>query len=225
MIAHFRIWTAFVVVLLLQGCATERRYPPPNLPASARLVEVSSAQPPEPAIRQVSAIDAAGRVSSAPREVLVLSGGGMYGAYPAGVLKGWAASGRRPRFDVVTGISTGALIAPFALLGPEYDATLERGYTSTTAADLYRLRLPPALLWSDSLAKAHPLRRLARLRIEKRNSEPIGHHIEHGDAYIRALAAQAARNQGFEDRRMRRRARRDIDDRNADAAGTLRRPG
>jgi len=165
MIAHFPIWTAFGVVLLLQGCATERRYPPPNLPASARLVEVSSAQPPEPAIRQVSAIDAAGRVSSAPREVLVLSGGGMYGAYPAGVLKGWAASGRRPRFDVVTGISTGALIAPFALLGPEYDATLERGYTSTTAADLYRLRLPPALLWSDSLAKAHPLRQRVRTEI------------------------------------------------------------
>jgi predicted acylesterase/phospholipase RssA len=66
---------------------------------------------------------------------------------------------------VVCGVSTGALIAPFAFLGPEYDAALERGYTTTTAADLYSLRVPPAQLWSDSLAKAHPLRQRVKAEI------------------------------------------------------------
>ena len=56
---------------------------------------------------------------------LALSGGGGDGAFGAGILCGWTAAGTRPRFKLVTGISTGALIAPFAFLGPEYDAKLE----------------------------------------------------------------------------------------------------
>ena len=48
---------------------------------------------------------------------LALSGGGADGAYGAGVLNGWTASGTRPEFTVVSGVSTGALIAPFAFLG------------------------------------------------------------------------------------------------------------
>src|SRR5262249_41381568 len=59
-------------------------------------------------------------------EVLVLSGGGMYGAFTAGVLAGWSETGTRPNFDCVTGVSTGALIATIAFLGPDYDATLAR---------------------------------------------------------------------------------------------------
>jgi hypothetical protein len=88
--------------------------------------------------------------------VLVLSGGGMNGAYTAGVLKGWTASGARPRFDVVTGISTGALIAPFAFLGPEYDAELERLYTSVRRENIFR----PRLLCLDSVASSKPLEQL-----------------------------------------------------------------
>ena len=65
----------------------------------------------------------------------------MFGSYTAGVLKGWTASGKRPVFDVVTGISTGSLIAPFAFLGPEYDDFLERKYTSVMSADIYEIRL------------------------------------------------------------------------------------
>ena len=49
---------------------------------------------------------------------LALSGGGSDGAFGAGVLCGWTASGKRPEFDLVTGVSTGALTAPFAFLGP-----------------------------------------------------------------------------------------------------------
>jgi len=114
-----------------------------------------------PAIRQISATEP----GHLPRDVLVLSGGGMFGAYPAGVLKGWTASGRLPRFDAVTGVSTGALIAVFAFLGPEYNAVLERGYTSQTARDLFSIRLPPALFWSDSLVDAHPLRQRVKAEI------------------------------------------------------------
>jgi hypothetical protein len=90
---------------------------------------------------------------SVPRNVLVLSGGGMNGAYGAGVLKGWTASGVRPQFDVVTGVSTGALIAPYAFLGSEYDTELERVYTSMRQDNIFR----PRFLWLDSLVSSIPL--------------------------------------------------------------------
>ncbi len=67
---------------------------------------------------------------------LALSGGGADGAYGAGVLNGWTASGTRPTFSIVSGVSTGALIAPFAFLGPQYDETLRDIYTSGVAASL-----------------------------------------------------------------------------------------
>jgi hypothetical protein len=68
---------------------------------------------------------------------LALSGGGGDGAYGAGVLAGWTASGSRPDFAVVTGVSTGALIAPYAFLGPRYDEALKQAYTTLTAADVF----------------------------------------------------------------------------------------
>jgi hypothetical protein len=61
---------------------------------------------------------------------LALSGGGSDGAFGAGVLVGWTETGTRPEFDVVTGISTGSLIAPFAFLGPAYDGSLKEAYTT-----------------------------------------------------------------------------------------------
>jgi hypothetical protein len=67
---------------------------------------------------------------------LALSGGGGDGAYGAGVLNGWTASGTRPEFSVVSGVSTGALTAPFAFLGPRYDKTLREVYTSGIAESL-----------------------------------------------------------------------------------------
>lgn len=67
---------------------------------------------------------------------LVLSGGGGNGAYGAGVLNGWTRSGTRPTFTAVSGVSTGALIAPFAFLGPAYDATLASVYTDGQAEAL-----------------------------------------------------------------------------------------
>ncbi|CAN5269262.1 patatin family protein [soil metagenome] len=68
--------------------------------------------------------------------MLALSGGGANGAFGAGVLYGWTQSGRRPDFSIVTGVSTGALIAPFAFLGPHWDAELKKGFTDGEAAHL-----------------------------------------------------------------------------------------
>jgi hypothetical protein len=70
---------------------------------------------------------------------LVLSGGGENGAYGAGVLNGWTKAGTRPTFGVVTGVSTGALIAPFAFAGPDFDAALKAAYTTITAADIFEV--------------------------------------------------------------------------------------
>lgn len=93
-----------------------------------------------------------------PRNVLCLSGGGSYGAYSAGVLVGWTASGTRPAFDTVTGISTGALIAPFAFLGPKYDQQLMTFYTTLTRRDIFRYR-PVRQFGNGALADTAPLAR------------------------------------------------------------------
>lgn len=69
-------------------------------------------------------------------QYLAISGGGANGAFAAGLLKGWSATGERPEFTVVTGISTGALIAPFAYLGPEYDDIIKSFYTNYSTKDL-----------------------------------------------------------------------------------------
>ncbi|WP_454647424.1 patatin-like phospholipase family protein [Bradyrhizobium liaoningense] len=74
--------------------------------------------------------------STATRSYLALSGGGADGAYGVGVLNGWTAARTRPTFTVVSGVSTGGLIAPFAFLGPQYDDTLKEVYTSGIAESL-----------------------------------------------------------------------------------------
>jgi predicted patatin/cPLA2 family phospholipase len=73
---------------------------------------------------------------SSTRTYLALSGGGADGAYGVGILSGWTAAGTRPTFSVVSGVSTGGLIAPFAFLGPQYDDTLKEVYTSGVAESL-----------------------------------------------------------------------------------------
>ena len=92
-----------------------------------------------------------------PASYLAISGGGDNGAYGAGFLNGWTASGTRPQFKVVTGISTGALIAPFAFLGPKYDYVLERVYTQTSQKDIFTKRGLKSLIWGDAMADTRPL--------------------------------------------------------------------
>ncbi|MGA0604704.1 patatin-like phospholipase family protein [Phenylobacterium sp. VNQ135] len=74
-----------------------------------------------------------------PVKVLALSGGGAGGAFGAGALVGLSRAGARPTFDLVTGVSTGALIAPFALLGSAWDERLQDAYTGGYAAELLGL--------------------------------------------------------------------------------------
>ena len=92
-----------------------------------------------------------------PAYFLAISGGGDNGAYGAGFLNGWTAAGTRPEFKVVTGISTGALIAPFAFVGPKYDYVLQRVYTTTAQTDIFKKRGIAALLFGDSMADTRPL--------------------------------------------------------------------
>jgi predicted acylesterase/phospholipase RssA len=89
---------------------------------------------------------------------LAISGGGEDGAFGAGLLVGWTASGTRPEFKLVTGISTGALIAPFAFLGPGYDAQLKQVYTTISEKDILEPRGYLAALTNDALASTSPLR-------------------------------------------------------------------
>jgi hypothetical protein len=88
---------------------------------------------------------------------LALSGGGSDGAFGAGVLGGWTASGKRPEFDLVTGVSTGALTAPFAFLGPKYDEALKQVFTQSTTKDIAIMQPVRGLLGGDSLASNAPL--------------------------------------------------------------------
>jgi hypothetical protein len=93
--------------------------------------------------------------------MLSLSGGGQNGAFGAGFLIGWRESGRRPQFDLVGGVSTGALLATHAFLGtPADDAILEEMYTQITSADIYMNRGIFSLLSADSLSDTAPLRAL-----------------------------------------------------------------
>src|SRR3984893_6444481 len=80
---------------------------------------------------------------------LILSEGGEDGAYGAGLLSGWTKEGSRPAFSVVTGTSTGALMAPYAFLGADYDDRLHQQYTTVTAADIVELRATRESMFDD----------------------------------------------------------------------------
>jgi len=97
-----------------------------------------------------------------PFAYLALSGGGGDGAYGAGILNGWTESGKRPEFSLVSGVSTGALIAPFAFVGPEYDAVLKDIYTSGVASTLVQSPSVANVLFGSGLFGDGRLRGLVR---------------------------------------------------------------
>ena len=105
--------------------------------------------------------------------VLALSGGGSRGAFGAGFLLGWSASGNRPSFEVVTGISTGALMATFAFLGPDYDDGL-RLYQRVSSADLYRVGSPLQILSGPSMHDTTPMRELIAREIDDEVIDAVG---------------------------------------------------
>jgi len=89
---------------------------------------------------------------------LAISGGGQRGAFGAGLLCGWTEAGTRPEFTMVTGVSTGALIAPFAFLGPEYDYIIKEIYTSYSTTDIVQPRSSLKTLFGDAATDSTPLR-------------------------------------------------------------------
>ncbi|WP_296337391.1 patatin-like phospholipase family protein [Reyranella sp.] len=98
-----------------------------------------------------------GRSDVGPANFLAISGGGANGAYGAGLLVAWSERGTRPEFKVVTGVSTGALTAPFAFLGEQYDRQLEHFYTGISTADIMVSRGLLIGLTSDSFYDSTPL--------------------------------------------------------------------
>jgi hypothetical protein len=89
---------------------------------------------------------------------LAISGGGQRGAFGAGLLCGWTENGTRPEFTMVTGVSTGALIAPFAFLGPEYDPVIREIYTSYSTEDIVLQQSGLQTLLGDAATDSSPLR-------------------------------------------------------------------
>ncbi|MBK9340361.1 MAG: patatin-like phospholipase family protein [Rhodoferax sp.] len=112
--------------------------------------------------------------------LLALSGGGDNGAFGAGVLNGWTATGTRPEFLLVTGISTGALIAPFAFLGPKYDAVLRDLYTRNQRADILSIRKWWAILTEDAVADTTPLRMQLQKHIDQAFLDEIALEYDKG---------------------------------------------
>lgn len=110
-------------------------------------------------VREAAALRAEGKMPTRPPPAyfLAVSGGGDNGAFGAGLMNGWTAVGTRPTFKMVTGVSTGALIAPFAFLGSDYDAQLREVYTTMTPDKVFRMRGLTAALFDDAMADTAPL--------------------------------------------------------------------
>ncbi len=104
---------------------------------------------------------------------LAISGGGPNGAYGAGLLNGWTRSGTRPEFVWVTGISTGALIAPFAFLGSDYDWILEEVYTTLSTKDIITERSTLKAITGDAFTSTRPLAKLIARYVDDEIVEAI----------------------------------------------------
>jgi hypothetical protein len=157
------VFPRLLALLLLAACASPPdRVLSSNAPSYATLpngYEPLNPTQPSPIYAAATAIPGDNVVRYLERKrghalnILSLSGGGQNGAFGAGFLIGWRESGRRPQFDIVGGVSTGALLATHALLGtPADDATLEEMYTRITKDDIYNDRGIISLLFgADSL--------------------------------------------------------------------------
>jgi len=158
---------AIAVLLLLTGCTSLERNPVP-IDAMSRAVipgmpdvrdwgDEPSPHFQEDLIQSVrDEWEATGSVGRG-MEALLLSGGGSNGAFGAGFLSGWTEAGTRPIFKIVTGVSTGALAAPFAFLGSDYDEALEQLFTTVKSKDIYKIRNPLTVMRKDSLTRTDPL--------------------------------------------------------------------
>lgn len=116
--------------------------------------------------------------------ILVLSGGGSDGAFGAGLLNGWSASGKRPKFDVVTGVSTGALIAPFAYLGSDTDHLLREFYTQYSTKDLIEPTVVQGLFGGAALSSSAPLAQKIEKYIDRATFDRIAAEYRGGRSLL-----------------------------------------
>ncbi len=198
------------LIVLMQGCSMT----PPRLPAVPPELTARAEIPGMPGVRYVAGGDMTeltrigtealqreqaylarqGRKGPLPPAVyLAVSGGGDNGAFAAGLLNGWTARGKRPEFKLVTGISTGALIAPFAFLGPKYDATLKRVYTTLSPKDVIEPRSFISGVLSDAMADNAPLLRLTRQSVNEQLLKEIATEYAKGRFLLIATADLDAR--------------------------------
>jgi predicted patatin/cPLA2 family phospholipase len=128
-----------------------------------------------------------------PAYFLAVSGGGDNGAFGAGLLNGWTAAGDRPEFKLVTGVSTGALIAPFAFLGPSHDAALKHFYTTVTPKDILEARSIVTAIFSDAAADNTPLWRLVSKQIDRAFLDAVAAEYQKGRLLLIATTDLDAR--------------------------------
>jgi Patatin-like phospholipase len=162
-----RVTTLAVVAMTLAACSAISRQPVPEgveldavvaAPGPIRMwgdvlpKNLAAIRRELDAQRQANNFDPLGA-----RNYLAVSGGGSDGAFGAGLLVGWSEAGTRPKFDVVTGISTGALIAPFAFLGSDYDAQLKEVYTTYGQKDIAQPRTLLSVAAEASIASIAPM--------------------------------------------------------------------
>ena len=120
--------------------AVQPKQLPPRIPfSSADQAAATIPGMPDARFWADSVSDFNAALPSQPGPWLALSSGGADGAFGAGVLSGLSASGQRPDYAVVTGVSTGALMAPFVFAGPKYDGALRDAYTKISAADIFEI--------------------------------------------------------------------------------------
>ena len=174
---------ATLCVLLVSGCATLPRNPAPAQDTPMAMVpgmpdvrgwagfpSAAITEDFRQSMRQESAQDfQVGADGIARYPYLALSGGGANGAFGAGFLNGWTARGDRPVFKMVTGVSTGALMAPFVFIGPDGDESLKHFYTTTSNDDVFIAgSVLMALMRRDSMADTRPLAELIATVVDRK---------------------------------------------------------
>ena len=187
----------FVIAFMTAGCSIPERQPPVPRADTTRALPLGIANArffadagPQAMLdeanrayeREQAALGASGRAGGrlAPASYLAVSGGGDNGAFGAGLINGWTATGTRPEFMIVTGVSTGALIAPFAFLGPDYDASLREVYTTMSPGKVYRARGYLAAVFDDAMADTSPLAEVIARYADQKMFDAIAREYKKG---------------------------------------------
>lgn len=185
------------LITVVSGCAAEvRNIAPPVALKEAQLLGIESDkirfwgdEVPKDIDRIVAEAHAKYKTAVASGEmrkrggvenILAISGGGSDGAFGAGLLNGWTKSGKRPNFTVVTGVSTGALIAPFAFLGPEKDGLLREFYTQHSTQDIVKPTIVQGIFGGTALSNSAPLAGLIAKYIDRPTFNRIAEEHKRG---------------------------------------------